>query len=90
MFLLSNKQIMLFFFQVTYNLLYFTFYFIFVYFSNFSGSKNRGSMDPVHERGPERGPEGGPRFVYTQWRKANTVNNGVLFCFIPIVRIVFK
>ena len=26
----------------------FTFYFIFVYFSNFRGSKNRGSMDPVH------------------------------------------
>ena len=41
----------IFFFQVTYNI-YFTFYFIFVYFSNFSGSKNRGSMDPVHERGP--------------------------------------
>ena len=30
----------------------FTFYFIFVYLSNFRGSKNRGSMDPVHERGP--------------------------------------
>ena len=30
----------------------FTFYFIFVYFRNFRGSKNRGSMDPVHERGP--------------------------------------
>ena len=30
----------------------FTFYFIFVYFSNFRGSKNRGSMDLAHERGP--------------------------------------
>ena len=29
-------------------IIYFTFYFIFVYFSNFRGSKNRGSMDPVH------------------------------------------
>ena len=28
------------------------FYFIFVYFSNFRGSKNRESMDPVHESGP--------------------------------------
>ena len=33
-------------------IIYFTFYFIFVYFSNFRGSENRGSMDPVHERGP--------------------------------------
>ena len=28
------------------------FLFIFVSFSNFRGSKNRGSMDPVHESGP--------------------------------------
>ena len=27
------------------------FYFITVYFSNFRGGKNRGSMDPVHDRG---------------------------------------
>ena len=33
-------------------LFYFTFYFILVYFSNFRGSKNRGSMDLVHESGP--------------------------------------
>ena len=32
--------------------IYFTFYFIFVYFSNFRGGKNRESMDPLHERGP--------------------------------------
>ena len=38
-------------------IIYFTFYFIFVYFSNFRGSKNRGSMDPVHGGGPwTRGP----------------------------------
>ena len=27
-------------------------YFIIVYFSNFRGSKHKGSMDPVHEGGP--------------------------------------
>ena len=42
-------QFIFFFFLL---IIYFTFYVIFVYFSNFRGSKNRGSMDPVHERGP--------------------------------------
>ena len=28
------------------------FYFIIIYFSNFKGSKHKGSMDPVHEGGP--------------------------------------
>ena len=36
------------------------FYFIIVYFGNFRGSKNRGSMDPVHiSVDPVHGP--GPR-----------------------------
>ena len=39
-----------------FNLLIINFYFIFVYFSNFRGSKNRGSMDPVHERVHGPGP----------------------------------
>ena len=32
-------------------LFYFMFYFIIVYFGNFRGGKNRGSVDPVHDRG---------------------------------------
>ena len=39
-----------FFFFFSIYLFYLTFYFIFVYFSNFGGSKNRGSMDPVHQK----------------------------------------
>ena len=59
----------IFFFKLL--IIYFTFYFIFVYFSNFRGSKNRGpwtrsifwwtrSMDPVRGGGPWTR---GPRFV---------------------------
>ena len=33
-------------------LFYFLFYFCLLLISNFRGSKNRGSMDPVHERSP--------------------------------------
>ena len=70
------------------------FKYIYIFYFYFS-TENLGGPERGPERGPEGGPEGGsrkggPRFVYTQWRKANTVNNGVLFCFIPIVRIVFK
>ena len=32
-------------------LFYVMFYFIVVYFSNFKGGNNRGSMDPVHNKG---------------------------------------
>ena len=52
-----------------FNLLIINFYFIFVYFSNFRGSKNRGSMDPVHIlMDPVHGP--GPR-------------RGSIFCTFP-------
>ena len=44
-----------------------TFYFIFVYFSYFRGSKNRGSMDPVHGPGPRRG----------------SMDQGSMFCTFP-------
>ena len=69
-------------------IIYFTFYFvfvyIFVYFSNFSGSKNRGSMDPVHERGPWT------RSIFCWTRSMDPVHGGSMdqgsmFCTFPVL-----
>ena len=49
----------------------FTFYFIFVYFSDFRGSKNWGSMDPVHIlMDPVHGPvHGGGPWTRGPWAR---------------------
>ena len=58
----------------------FTFYFIFVYFRNFRGSKNRGSMDPVHIlMDPVHGP--GPR--------RGSMDQGSMFCSFQFAMTLF-
>ena len=61
------------------------FYFIIVYFGNFSGGKNRGSMDLLHilvdpARGP--GPRRGPCFVLSRRKHTKYVNH--YDCYHPI------
>ena len=62
-------------------------YFILLLISNFRGSKNRGSMDPVHDRGSmnpvhERGPL--TRSIFSWTRSMDPVHGGgSMFCTFP-------
>ena len=75
------------FFHFTYFVL-FLFYYYIVYYSTFRGSKNRGSLDPVHEWGPWiqsiNGVHGTSPFFdgpdpWT-WSQRGSVDQGSMFC----------